>query len=199
MATIDIPDTVAARLSLSVEVSYSGYVGFFTGARQRRSHLVDRLRATLTLPPCRAHTAAQREAFILAVLSTGDYLRLALPHRLRRRGTMAGSPTVTTTTAAGARTLPITTTPGATLLAGDWISVNGNLLQCAYANATADGAGAMLLPLVLPTQKAITAGAAVEYTGPTGVWELEDSGLALDYSAPVIQAGVALPLLQVIL
>ena len=48
-----------------------------------------------------------------------------------------------------------------TLLPGDWIGVGGNLLQCGYAGATANGAGAMSVPLTLPTQKAITAGAAV--------------------------------------
>lgn len=201
MATIDLPSGVgAARLSLSVAVSASSYTGFFTGARQSHSNLADRLRATLTLPPCRdASTVAVRESLIMQLLSTGDYLRLPLPHRMARRGTMAGSPVVATATAAGARTLPITTTAGATLAAGDWIGVSGNLLQCAYMGVTADGSGAMSVPLVLPTQKAISAGAAVSYTAPTGVWQIEDAGLQLDYSPAGIQSGLALPLLQVIL
>lgn len=200
MATIDLASGVGvARLSLSVAVSASGFTGFFTGARQRRSNLADRLRATLTLAPCRGAEAAAREAFLFAMVSNGDYVRLPMPHRPGRRGTMAGSPVVATTTAAGARTLPITTTAGATLLAGDWIAVGGNLLQCAYAGATANGSGAMSLPLTLPTQKAISAGAAVSYSQPTGVWELEDDGLQLDYSPASVQAGIALPLLQVIL
>lgn len=201
MSTIDLPSGVGVtRLTLAVAVSASGYTGFFTSARQRVSHLADRLRAVLTLPPCRdANTVAVRESLIMQLISTGDYLRLPLPHRMARRGTMAGSPVVATTTAAGARTLPITTTPGATLAAGDWIGVGGNLLQCAYTGATANGSGAMSVPLVLPTQKAISAGAAVSYTAPTGVWQLEDEGMQLDYSPAGIQAGIAIPLLQVIL
>ena len=57
----------------------------------------------------------------------------------------------------------------------------------------------MSVPLVLPTQKAITAGAAVAYSSPTGVWQIDTDGLEIDYSAPVIQGGIAIPLLQVIL
>lgn len=200
MAIIDLAAGVSvARLSLSVAISASSYTGFFTGNRQRKSHLADRLRATLTLPPCRGSVADERAAFLLALASTGDYLRMPMPQRMRLRGTMAGSPVVTTTTAAGARTLPITTTAGATLLAGDWIGVGGNLLQCAYAGAVANGAGAMSVPLVLPTQKSITAGAAVSYVAPTGVWVMDDTGLQLDYSPANVQGGIAIPLQQVIL
>lgn len=202
MAIIDLPtsgSTAAARLVLSVQVSYSGYTGFFTGTRQRRSNLADRMRAQLIFPPCTRDQAGLREALILGLLSTGDQLRLPMPHRPTRGGTMAGSPTVTTTTAAGAMTLPITTSAGATLLPGDFISVGGNLLQAAYTGATASGAGAMSLPLVLPTQKSITAGAAVVYSAPTGVWEIEQDGIEIDYSPGNIQGGIAVPLLQVIL
>lgn len=202
MATQDLPAATAAaaaQLSISLSVSASVSTGFFTGQRTVRSNAADRLRATLTYGPCRGAEAAAREAFLLGVISAGDFIRLALPHRLTRRGTMAGSPVVTSTTAAGSRTLAITTTAGATLLAGDWFSVGGNLLQCGSAHATANGSGAMLVPLTLPTQKSITAGAAVVYNAPTGVWQIDDTGLQLDYSAPVIQGGIAIPLLQVIL
>jgi hypothetical protein len=202
MATQDLPASTAAgaaRLTLSLSVSASGFVGFFTGQRTIRSNAADRLRATLTYAPCSGVEAALRESFLFGVISNGDYIRLPLPHRLTRRGTMAGSPVVTSNTPAGSRTLPITTTAGATLLGGDWIGVGGNLLQCSHNNATASGAGAMSLALVLPTQKAIVAGAAVAYNAPTGVWQIDTDGLEIDYSAPVIQGGIAIPLLQVIL
>ena len=202
MATQDLPASIAAssaRLTLSLSISASVSTGFFTGQRTVRSNSADRLRATLYYSPCNAVAAASREAFLFGVISSGDFIRLALPHRLRRRGSMAGSPVVTSNTAAGSRTLPISTTPFATMLPGDWISIGGNLLQCGYAGATADGTGAMSMPLTLPTQKAITAGAAIVYTAPTGVWQIDDEGVQLDYSAPVIMGGIAVPLLQVIL
>ena len=202
MATQDLPTAMAraaARLSRSLSVSASVSTGFFTGQRTVRSNLADRLRATLIYGPCSGAAAADREAFLFGLISTGDFIRLALPHRLTRRGSMAGSPVVTSTTAAGSRTLPITTTAGATMKSGDWIGVGGNLLQCGYGGATANGSGAMTMPLVLPTQKSITAGAAVVYAAPTGVWQIDEDGVQLDYTAPVIQGGIAVPLLQVIL
>jgi hypothetical protein len=38
----------------------------------------------------------------------------------------------------------------------------------------------------------------VQWNAPTGLWELDDDGLQLDYSAPVVQGGFAIPLRQVI-
>lgn len=201
MATVAWPTSAAfqaARFSIGVQVSASRYTGFFTGTTTARSNLADRLRATLTLSPCTAAGGAEREAFLMRIASTGDTITMVMPHRPVRRGTMAGSPVVASNTAAGARTLPVTTTAGATLLPGDWFSIANNLLQCAYPGATADGAGAMSVPLTLPLQKAVTAGNALTYTAPVCAWQLDDTGLQLDYSAPVVQAGIALPLLQVV-
>jgi hypothetical protein len=201
MAVVDLPSTPAfgaARLSLSVAVSASGFVGFFTGNRQRRSNLADRWRASLVLAPCKAAAAAEREAFIFSLASRGDYLRCGMPHQ-RVRGTLSGAVAVAANTAAGARTLPLTALAGAKIAAGDWLSVAGNLLQCGPGGAVANGSGALQVPLTLPLQRAATGGAVVEYRAPTGLWELDDAGLQLDYSAPIIQGGVALQLLQVVL
>lgn len=85
-----------------------------------------------------------------------------------------------------------------TLAAGDWLSVGGNLLHVAYAGATLNDAGAGTVPLTLPLQKALASSAAVTWNAPTGLWELDDDGLQLDYSAPALQAGFAIPLRQVI-
>lgn len=201
MAIVDLYGTTASpsQLTLSVDVSISAYTGFYSGTRQRVNHLADRLRATWTLPPCKAGDAAGREALLLGLVSSGDYLRLVLPHRMKRRGTLAGAPTVQANTAAGARVLPISTTAGATLLPGDIIGVGGNILIVGYAGATANGSGLMLCPLALPLQRSAAAGAAVAYTAVQGVWEVDADGIELSYSAPNIQAGVAVPLLQVIL
>jgi len=86
----------------------------------------------------------------------------------------------------------------ASLAAGDFIGVGGNLLQVAYAGATEGGAGLMTVPLARPVQKAISNGAAVSWDAPTGLWQLEAESMAFDYSAPVLQGGIALPFRQVI-
>ena len=87
----------------------------------------------------------------------------------------------------------------ATVAAGDFLGAGSNLLGVSLAGATANVAGAMIVPLTMPLPRALTAGAAVAWAAPTGVWELDDDGLQLDYSAPVVQGGVAIPLRQVVL
>lgn len=79
--------------------------------------------------------------------------------------------------------------------AGDFFGVGGNLLQVAYPGAT--GNDTMTVPLLYPAPKAISSGAAVTLTAPTGTWELDTDGLQLDYTAGVIQQGIALPFRQV--
>lgn len=86
----------------------------------------------------------------------------------------------------------------ATLLAGDFISVGGNLLQVAYGGAQFTDAGTGTVPLVLPLQRQVVAGAVLNVLAPTGVWELDDEGLQLDYGARNVQAGLAVPLRQVV-
>lgn len=90
-------------------------------------------------------------------------------------------------------------TPWPTLAAGDFLASSGNLLAVAYPGATGDVTGAITVPLSLPAPKALTAGAVVECLLPTGLWELDDDGLQLDYSAGNVQGGIAIPLRQVVL
>lgn len=377
MAIIDWPSTrpfAGALFSLGLDVSESAYTGFLTGNRTRRSNLADRLRGTLTLPPCADPVAgAAREALLLGLRSTGDLLRMAVPHRRYPLGTLRGAPVVSASAAAGARsfsiaggtagvnllsgsgfeidtnadgiadgwgayssgavsgltyarpagndsalaqqiraatlgaaavdqigivrldyaaveagrpysmaadvianytgmdvrlyvgwytdaevflsassvasaspliwsrvalhgaTAPPTAAkarlyvwleahssgggnpqiyvdnvqfekgPSATtyaglpsLFAGDFLGSGGNLLQVAYPGVTLTDAGAGTVPLTMPLQRALSSSAAVTWVSPAGLWDLDDDGLQLDYSAGVLQGGVAIPLRQVI-
>lgn len=86
----------------------------------------------------------------------------------------------------------------ATVRAGDFLGVGGNLLQQSYTDATATDAGALTLSLALPVPKAISNGAAVTWAAPTGVWHLDDDGIQFDYSAGAVQGGIAIPFRQVV-
>lgn len=69
-----------------------------------------------------------------------------------------------------------------TLLAGDVLKANGQLLQCAYAGATGIDGGAITMPLAVPLRKALTAGQPVTWDAPTAEWQLlRANDLALDY------------------
>lgn len=83
------------------------------------------------------------------------------------------------------------------LAAGDWLSVGGNLLQVDYPGATLNDAGAGTVPLVAPLQRPITAGAAVTWANPTGLWELDADSLPLNFNPGAVADGVALPLREV--
>ncbi len=110
MATIDLPASPAfagAAFSLGLDVTESGFQGFYTGNRQAQSTLSDRLTGLLTLPPCAAAAAADREALLMQLRSAGDWLRMGLPHRRVPRGTISGLPVVGAAAAAGARSLVI--------------------------------------------------------------------------------------------
>ena len=88
--------------------------------------------------------------------------------------------------------------PLPTLLAGDVLGVGGNLLLVGYAGASGTRYGAVTVPLVTPLPKAVAQGAAVTAAAPTGLWELDDDGLTLDYGPAAVQEGVAIPLRQVV-
>jgi len=94
--------------------------------------------------------------------------------------------------------LPTAYAGAATLLPGDFVSIGGNLLQTGYAGATLDDAGAGSVTLAHPLQKAVSSSAAVEWSAPTGCWQLEDEGIGLDYGAAVVQGGIAIPFRQVV-
>lgn len=174
MAVIDWPNNPAFYIK---EIAYgaitpkSAWSSFFTGQVQSISHVGDRLRATLTLNPCKPEDGAIRESFWMYMQSSGAWLRL--PHwRLAPFGTLRGSPTVAASAAAGARTLSVQTTAGATLLGGDVLGVGGQLCITSYQGAVANGSGVIAMPLVLPLRAAVSAGATVEWSAPLGTWQL---------------------------
>lgn len=106
----------ATPFQLALDSSQSTARGFYTGNTQRLGH-ADRLRMTVMLPPTTSRAAAaKREAFFMSLLSTGDVVRLAMPHRKYINGDLTGSPTVAASVAAGARSLVLTGGVGVNLL-----------------------------------------------------------------------------------
>lgn len=185
MATLDWPNLEGFRpaaLSWGVVPSRSAWAAFLTGQRQQVTHQADRLRVSMTLPACTPLTAAKREAFLLALLRSGDWVRLYHFVRPAPNGTMRGTPTITSNASAGATSIAITTTAGATLLGGDLIGVGSQLMQIGYAGATANGGGAMTAPLMLPLRAALTAAQSVVWDRPTATFQLDVGSIDLEYS-----------------
>lgn len=184
MATLDWPtgrafDVQAVRWGVAAR--RSAWSAFLTGQRQQVSHQADRLRVHLELAPCKPSEAGAREAFLLALARSGDWLKLYHFARPAPAGTMRGSPTLTSSASAGATTIAVTTTAGATLSGGDVIGVGTQLMQVAAAGCTANGAGAMSVPLALPLRVAVTGGAAVLWDKPVGTFQLDTDTVDLEY------------------
>lgn len=141
----------------------------FGGSEQVVDLLNERWHATGTLPPCSKALAPEREAFFnkLRGMDNRVYLWHMGPGRSAPRGTMRGSPVVAAGgVAQGAQTINITTSAGATVLAGDMIGLAGQLLMAAQ-DCTANGAGAMAFVSANKVRAAASAGAAITWDAPT--------------------------------
>lgn len=200
MATLDWPTGRAFRpdrVKFSATTPKAAWSAPLTGQTQSISHLSDRLMCTVTLPPCTQDDAGQREAFFMALASTGDWVRLGLRQRPAPLGTLRGTPTMAASASAGARTISVQTTAGATLIGGDALGANGQLLLAGYAGATANGSGVMSLPLVLPLRAALSSGAALAWSAPTATWQLAVDQIDFDYYSYMMQDGIEIPLREV--
>ena len=114
-------------------------------------------------------------------LLTGGVDKLQL-HRLDKpapRGTLRGTPTLIGSHAQFAATLSVQTTAGATLLAGDFMGMAGQLLQVA-ANCTANGSGVLSVPLVNRIRASAAGGTALVWDRPSVLFKAEDTASAFE-------------------
>ncbi len=186
-----------ARLQWGVTTSRTAWASVYTGQTQRISHLADRLRVTIDLPLVLKDLAGQREAYFMAASAAGNWIRVHHFQRPVPIGTIRGTPVTSAVAAAGAHEIAITTTAGATVAAGDVFGVANQLVQCGYGGATADGAGAMVMPLVLPLRRALSSGAAVTWYKPTGTFQILSLDPTFEYAAPQLQMGLTVELAEV--
>jgi len=114
--------------------------------------------------------AARIEAFIAAC--RGMTNTVALYHWIRKqpRGTMRGTPQTNGVTA-GAASILIYTTAGATLLAGDMFGAGGLLFQVA-ADCVANGSGELLTPIVNRVRRDLAPLTPVVWDKPTAPFRL---------------------------
>lgn len=110
MATLDWPTAEPFRPQSAVPGMRAPKAAFrhvYTGDRDTLSHLADRLRLQLVLPPTNNAGGVARQAFVEHLVSSGDWVRMAVQHQLENRGTFSGSPTVAAAASAGARSIQL--------------------------------------------------------------------------------------------
>jgi len=127
--------------------------------------------------------AALLRAFLAKLQGTAGRFYLGnLAHRLPR-GTAAGTPLVAGASQTGKTMATDGWTPGATLLAGDFIGYNGGAeLRMVVADATADGVGAMSISLDEPIRVSPVDNASITTTSPTCIMRLSGDEAAWNYS-----------------
>lgn len=173
MTTYSWPATFGVtRFEMRIRHNTRVFTGPYTPTTQVLDLLGERWIITLSLKPTIDPIAgAAREAFWDRLKGSANLI--AIGHRKLKQplGTMRGTPVVTSTIAQLASTGTITTTPGATLRAGDMIGLGGQLVRN-MADATADGSGHLVIEFQPRARAAIATGAAVVWDGPTATFML---------------------------
>lgn len=168
MATLTLPATLGvSRFELervSVGLASRSQV---SGVSQVRETLGWYWRALLAFPPCDYRDAAALEAF-LASFGAGDVLQLGHPVRPVPGGSMRGAPTVSGLHAAGARSVLISATNGATLRAGDLLGILGRLYM--VAAPVTFGAVATAVSIAGGLQGDVPGATAVAWDRPATTW-----------------------------
>jgi hypothetical protein len=166
MTLLALPSSFRAEsFNMRLVTNQRAFGSPYGGSEQVIDMLNDRWMIALTLPRGTQEDAARNEAFVNALRGMTNTCLLWHMKRRIPIGTMRGAPTAQAT-AAGAGSLVINTTAGATLVAGDMIGVSGLLLQV-FEDATANGAGVLTVNLANRLRSPVTAGAAVIWDKPT--------------------------------
>jgi hypothetical protein len=196
MSTIAIPSSLQASdftmTLLSVQRTHSSP---YAGSEQVIDLLNDRWTVSVQLAPMVGAEGGALDGFIAALRGSTNTVNLWHMARPAPLGTMRGSPTVNGVHAIGAATLNVTTTAGATVKQGDLIGANGLLLMAA-ADATADGSGAIAIPLANRLRKAMAGGEAVTWDKPTAPFR-KVTVVGISYSGGIAN-GVSLDFVEAI-
>ncbi len=107
------------------------------------------------------------EALIASLKGGANRLQMSALWRPIPRGTMRGTPVLSTGAAAGASSIAMSSV-GGTLLAGDIIGVGGQIVEV-LANATPSG-GAMTVQFLPELRTAVSTSAPVSWNGATTLW-----------------------------
>jgi len=120
--------------------------------------------------------AAAMQAFLVKLRGRAGRFYLYNFARSTPRGSISGTPLVKGASQTGGTLVIDGCTVGSTLLAGDFIGVNGEL-KMVVADATADGAGEMTLTIEPPLRSSPADNAAITTDRPTATFMLSGDEL----------------------
>ena len=163
---------VPNRFELAIVPGACVFTGPTSANTDAASVAPGRWRAVIDLPPDnRVTVGAAREAFFDRL--KGAMNRLTLGHLAypAPRGTLRGTPTLYTAVTQGDNVALVQTTAFATALAGDMLTLAGQLVRV-MADATADVGGRIALEFRPAARAAMSVGAPVVWNAPTATFRL---------------------------
>ncbi len=134
------------------------------------------------------------EAFFDRLKGPVNLITIGHQKRPQPLGTLRGTPTLYAAVAQLANIATVQTTAGATLQAGDQLSLAGQLVRV-MAAATADGAGLITVEFAPRARVAMASGAAVVWNYPTADFRLAADGVPVSWGVGRID-GCSLSLIE---
>lgn len=174
MATIDLPTSGAWKVAESaLKLDDVRWVSesVFTRTQQQYPAAGGYFWAGHVKLVARTHeSTADIEGWLDQACEAGNLIRMPHPRWAAPRGTLRGTPTLTGAHSAGASSLQIHGTAGATLLRGDLIGVTGHLLRV-QADTTFDGSGDALVSVRGRLRTSLANGTSVVWSAPTATFQ----------------------------
>ncbi len=124
---------------------------------------------------------AEREAFFAQVRGAENRARFWHFKRPVPRGTLRGSPTLSSTVAAGATSATCSAATGATLLKGDMLGLGANGQLVMVVADAAESGGTVTFSFAPPARASVASGTAVVWDAPTALMMMHQEGVALPY------------------
>ncbi len=161
------PGWRVSSFELRIQPNTRTFVGPYTPNVQVLDFMGERWVCKMSVVPSTDPlVGAAMEAFFDRLKGPANQIVLGHQKFSAPQGTMRGTPVLTASVAQLANTATLTTTAGATLRAGDMLGINGQLVRV-MADATADGAGHMMIEFQPRARVAWTIGAVVTWNAPT--------------------------------
>ncbi len=175
MSTISWPAALQAPVTVTwgVKANTQIMVSPLNGTVQTLELPGARWTVQMAFPTMSDALAAEMQAYVMKL--RGQANRAALYNHARQipRGTAGGTPLVNGGSQTGASLITDGWSAGATLLQGDFFSVNGEL-KMATADCTADGSGNMTITFEPPLRASPADNAALTTTKPTALFILQE-------------------------
>jgi hypothetical protein len=175
MATFAVPTIVGpSNLEWGIDTNTWAFVSPLTKSTQTIEMPGARWVITLGWQDLPMDIAPVFEGFIASLRGKSNRFTSHNFYRPIPRGTLRGTPTVVGSHSKGVSSISLQTTASATLLAGDFIGVNGEL-KMVRADVTASGAGAMTVTVEPPLRNALSNAMPITWDRPTARFILDDN------------------------